>query len=369
MSNSNNDLASGITVDATSKTLTYATSDIGTSFTSQMTFTVTHPSVNLSASTNVSVEDNTSPFTPVIAEGSGNAVTISFSGTHPNQAVGGNINYSFKISANTTYQSANDAYFVKGVSGAAYTVSPTYINTGLAATGTTFGSGQSNNFSIGGNTITLTSSAGYKFGGVPTINHGTGSSTGNIYITGGHSTATFTIPTPTLSTGDTVLTLLPTSTIQANAPDGLRSYVNLYPELVVNEGGTPRVTALSINGVTITPDQQYVNTGVSINGTSGATTNVTITVQKDNTTSTAISVSLVSTNVRNNSISSGSSVTLNSNSGNESFTLQFTGNGTNTVSGNTYSTTIGVTEINLTATPTGGTAQTFSNIRFTNSSS
>ena len=143
----------------------------------------------------------------------------------------------------------------------------------------------------------------------------------------------------------------------------------MYLSTEANTGGTPRVTALSINGVTISPNQQYVNTGISINGTSGQTTNVSITVQKDNTTSTAIAVSLVSSNVRNNSISSGANVTLNSNSGNETFTLQFTGNGTNTVSGNTYSTTIGITEINLTATPSGGTAQTFNNIRFTNASS
>ena len=368
MVNTGNSLAEGVSVDVSSRTLTYAVGDIGSAFSGQMVFTYTHSSTNLSATTNISTISNTSPFTLVTAEGSGNAITVSFSGTYPNQSVGGNINYSFAVNVNTTYVSATDAYFVKGVSGAGYTVSPTYINTGFGSTGDQFGTGKTA-FATGGKSITLTSSSGYKFGGVPTINHGSGSTEGNIYITGGHSTATFNIPAPALSVGDTVLTLLPASTIQANAPDGLRSYVNLYPELVANEGGTPRVTALSINGVTISPAQQYVYTGLSINGTSGETTNVTITVQKDNTTSTAIAVSLVSSNVRNNSISSGSSVTLNSNTGTETFTLQFTGNGTNTVSGNTYSTTIGITEINLTATPTGGTAQTFSAIRFSNVSS
>jgi hypothetical protein len=162
---------------------------------------------------------------------------------------------------------------------------------------------------------------------------------------------------------------LPTSTIQANAPDGLRSYVNLYPELVVNEGGTPRVTALSINSVTISPDQEYVNTGLSINGTSGATTDVTITVQKDNTTSTTIAVdSNDSGNVRNNSVALVTSSPI-TDSGNQDITIRFTGNGSNTVSGNSYSTTIGITEITLTANPNSQGDVEFVNIRFTNSSS
>lgn len=368
MTNTGNSLAEGVSVDVSSRTLTYATSDIGNSFSGQMVFTYTHASVNLSAATNISIISENHPFTLVTAEGSGNAITVSFSGTYPNQAVGGNINYSFAVNVNTTYVSANDAYFVKGVSGAGYTVSPTYINTGFGSTGAQFGTGNTA-FATGGNTITLTSSSGYKFGGVPTINHGSGSTEGNIYITGGHSTATFNIPAPALSVGDTVLTLLPASTIQANAPDGLRSYVNLYPEVVTNEGGTPRVTALSINGVTISPAQQYVNTGLSINGTSDETTDVTIAVQKDNTTSTIIAVdSDDSSNVRNNSVALVTSSPI-TDSGTEEITIQFTGNGSNTVSGNSYSTTIGITEITLTANPNSQGDVEFVNIRFTNSSS
>ena len=163
--------------------------------------------------------------------------------------------------------------------------------------------------------------------------------------------------------------MLPAATIQANAADGLRSYVYLYPEVVANEGGTPRVTALSINGVTISPDQQYVNTGVSINGTSGQTTDVTITVQKDNTTSTTIEVdSNDSSNVRNNTVALVTSSPI-TDSGNQDITIRFTGNGTNTVSGNTYSTTIGITEITLTADPNDQGDVEFANIRFTNASS
>jgi len=366
MVNTGNVLASGVSVDVSSRTLTYATSDIGNSFTGQMVFTFTHGSVNLSATTNISVISNTSPFSLVTAEGSGNAITVSFSGTYPNQAVGGNINYSFAVNVNTTYVSANDAYFVAQNSG--YTISPTYINTGFGSTGATFGSGNTSAFGIGGNTITITSVSGYKFSGVPTINRGNGSSVGNIYITGGHSQATFDIPTPALSSGDTVLTLLPTSTIQANAPDGLRSYVNMYLSTEANTGGTPRVTAISVNGVTISSDQSYVSTGLSINGTSGAETTVSITIQKDNTTSTEVSVALNSSNVRNNDVVAVTSSPLTGTS-NETFQIKFTGKGTRTVGGNSYSTTIGTTEINLTANPNSQGNVVFGIISFTNASS
>ena len=353
MSNSNNDLASGITVDATTKTLTYATSDIGTSFTNQMTFTVTHPSENLSATTNVSVEDNTSPFTPVIAEGSGNAVTISFSGTHPNQAVGGNVNYTFKISANTTYQSANDAYFVAQNTG--YSISPTYINTGLALEGVQFGSGNTT-FQNGGNTITISANTGYKFSSVPQVSHGSGNaSSGSILITGGHSNATFDIPTPTLSNADRTLTLLPTSTIQANAPDGLRSYVNMNLAVEAVSSGTPEVTAISINGYTITPSQSDVNIHQGINGTLNATTNVTMTIQKSNTTSgTTVSVALDSGSAGLTAVSV--SPTSLTNSGNENVTLTFTGQDNDA----------GFPKIDVTVSPTGGTSQTFQNVQFFN---
>ena len=333
-----------------------------------MVFTFTHGSVNLSATTNISVISNTSPFSLVTAEGSGNAITVSFSGTYPNQAVGGNINYSFGVNVTTSYVSANDAYFIAQNSG--YTVSPTYINTGFGATGATFGSGNTSAFGIGGNTITITSVSGYKFSGVPTISHdnGNGSSIGNIYITGQHSTATFDIPAPALSSGDTVLTLLPTSTIQANAPDGLRSYVNMYLSTETNTGGTPRVTAISVNGVTISSDQSYVSTGLSIDGRLNETTDVAITIQKDNTTSTEVSVALNSSNVRNNDVAAVTSSPLTG-TGNETFTIRFTGKGTRTVSGNSYSTTIGTTEINLTANPNSQGNVVFGIISFTNASS
>ncbi len=366
MANTGNVLADGVSVDVSSRTLTYATSDIGNSFSSQMVFTFTHGSVNLSATTNISLISNTSPFSFVTAEGSGNAITVSFSGTYPNQAVGGNINYSFAVNVNTTYVSANDAYFVAQNSG--YTVSPTYINTGFGSTGATFGSGNTSAFGIGGNTITITSVSGYKFSGVPTINRGNGSSVGNIYITGGHSEATFNIPTPALSSGDTVLTLLPTSTIQANVPDGLRSYVNMYLSTEANTGGTPRVTAISVNGVTISSDQSYVSTGLSINGTNTEETLVDITIQKDNTTSTAVSVALNSSNVRNNDVVAVTSSPLTG-TGNETFQIKFTGKGTRTVGGNSYSTTIGTTEINLTANPNSQGDVVFGVISFTNASS
>ena len=55
--------------------------------------------------------------------------------------------------------------------------------------------------------------------------------------------------------------------------------------------------------------------------------------------------------------------------GNQTFTIRFTGKGTRTVNGVAYSTTIGTTDINLTANPNSQGDVTFSSIRFTNSSS
>ena len=107
---------------------------------------------------------------------------------------------------------------------------------------------------------------------------------------------------------------------------------------------------------------------LSINGTLNQTTDVAITIQKDNTTSTAVSVALNSSNVRNNDVAAVTSSPLLG-TGNETFTIRFTGKGTRTVGGNSYSTTIGTTEINLTANPDSQGDVVFGIISFTNSSS
>ena len=142
--------------------------------------------------------------------------------------------------------------------------------------------------------------------------------------------------------------------------------MNLITE--TNTGGTPRVTAISVNGVTISPDQSNVYSGLSINGTNNAETTVSITIQKDNTTSTAVSVELVSSNVRNNDVVAVTSSPLLG-TGNQEFQIKFTGKGTRSVDGNSYSTTIGTTGINLIANPNSQGNVTFSNIFFTNASS
>ena len=337
MSTSGNQLASGVTVDATSKTLTYATSDIGTSFTGQMTFTVTHPSTNLSASTNVSVINNTSPFNVVIAEGSGNSVTVSFSGTHPNQAVGGNINYTFGIEANTTYQTAVDCYFISQGT-ANYTVSPTYVNSGLIAA-----------HSEGGATATMTNviinaTAGYKFTQAPSIVVGSGSSANNIYLSGAAATTDVThsgttrkalVLSSALSNNDTRITISGTAAGPDNLPDGVRAYANMYLPTVTS-AGTLRITGIQVGSLVITTSSVW--TYENIDGDNSDTTDIDVVIQKEATTSTTVAVAKTNwplnnnvaiTQVNNSPITPTGSTTLTG-SGNETITLTFTGTGNTT---------------------------------------
>ena len=92
----------GCTVDggttATSETLTYALSAIGTSFTNQMQFTIAHASTNLTRNMlQIFAETFPGSIYDVWTE-SGDDFIVGFTGVYPNQQVGGNLGYSFKLS-------------------------------------------------------------------------------------------------------------------------------------------------------------------------------------------------------------------------------------------------------------------------------
>ena len=330
-----------------------------------MTFTVNHPSTNLSATTNVGVINNTSPFNVVTAEGSGNSVTVSFSGTHPNQAVGGNINYTFGIEANTTYQTAVDCYFISQGT-ANYTVSPTYANSGLIAA-----------HSAAGATATMTNiiinaTAGYKFTQAPSIVVGSGSSANNIYLSGAAATTDVThsgttrkalVLSSALSNNDTRITISGTAAGPDNLPDGVRAYANMYLPTVTGSG-TLRITGIQIGSLVITTSQVW--TYENIDGDSGDTTDIDVTIQKEATTTTTVAVAKTSwplnnnvaiTKVNGSSISATGSTTLTG-SGNETITLTFTG------TGNTTS----LTFVDFTVSHSGATTLSLGAIGFYNQS-
>jgi len=142
--NPSGSILDGCTVDggtgATSETLTYALSAIGTSFTNQMQFTIAHASTNLTNNMLTTFAETylTSSIEPVWTE-SGDDFILGFSGTYPNQQVNGNIGYSFKLSVERDNAYVTRVYY--NVTGNGYSMGSN-SNTVTGASGATIATGE-----------------------------------------------------------------------------------------------------------------------------------------------------------------------------------------------------------------------------------
>jgi len=238
----------GCTVDGgtsnTSETETYAVGSIGSSFTNKMQFTIAKSSTNLA--TNMINVSSSSGFSAVLTD-NGDTITVGFSGTYPNQAVNGNINYSFNLNISTTatYTSAIQL----NMTNAGYTVSGNGI---LSLSGTPSNS----QASMDSKTITASNSG--TFTANPTIYYSDQTPSGNnyIHVTSHTSGEPFVITQPSAQ-GNNSFTITGTTKILSSDTSGSAN-VYLSPTTTTNasidsiqfNGG--QSTHYSINGV-VTP--------------------------------------------------------------------------------------------------------------------
>ena len=238
----------GCTVDGgtsnTSETETYAVGSIGSSFTNKMQFTIAKSSTNLA--TNMINVASSSGFSAVLTD-NGDTITVGFSGTYPNQAVNGNINYSFNLNISTTatYTSAIQL----NMTNAGYTVSGNGI---LSLTG----SPSNSQASMDSKTITASNSG--TFTANPTIYYSDQTPSGNnyIHVTSHTSGEPFVITQPSAQ-GNNSFTITGTAKILSSDTSGSAN-VYLSPTTTTNasidsiqfNGG--QSTHYSINGV-VTP--------------------------------------------------------------------------------------------------------------------
>jgi hypothetical protein len=309
-------LASGVSLSsASSKTYTYNTSDIGSSFTNQMQFTFTHASINLTSGM-VSSVSNTGGFSYVVTENGDNSITVGFSGTNPNQSANNNINYSFDITITTSvnYISAIQLNMVN----AGYTISGNGI---LSVSGPT----SNNQANMDSKTITATTGT---FTADPDVYYSDQTPSGNNYIhVTSHTSGNPFIITKPSANGNSSFTITGTSKILSSDTSG---YANVA--LVANTGVTNAVTGMTVHGVNVQSGGTGYHYSVNRN-----TANTTIPFTVSGTGNINVAVS--------NASVSGSVVNLNTTSGYGNFSGSCSiGTGANS---GTFT---------LTATPVGGTA-------------
>ena len=308
-------LASGVSLSsASSKTYTYNTSDIGSSFTNQMQFTFTHASINLTSGM-VSSVSNTGGFSYVVTENGDNSITIGFSGTNPNQSANNNINYSFDITITTSVNYTSAVGFT--MTNAGYTASSSVISASGAA--------NTNNVSM--NTSTITASNSGTFTSDPVIYYQGDNPTATNYIqlTSHSSGNPFTL-TASRQNNNTEIAISGTANILSGDTSG---YANVV--LVPNTGVTNTVTGMTVHGVNVQSGGTGYHYSVNRN-----VANTTIPFTVSGTGNIGVAVS--------NASVSGSVVNLNTTSGYGNFS------GTCTIGTGANSGTF-----TLTATPTGGT--------------
>ena len=308
-------LASGVSLSsASSKTYTYNTSDIGSSFTNQMQFTFTHASINLTSGM-VSSVSNTGGFSSVVTENGDNSITIGFSGTNPNQSANNNINYSFDITITTSVNYTSAVGFT--MTNAGYTASSSVISASGAA--------NTNNVSM--NTSTITASNSGTFTSDPVIYYQGDNPTATNYIqlTSHSSGNPFTL-TASRQNNNTEIAISGTANILSGDTSG---YANVV--LVPNTGVTNTVTGMTVHGVNVQSGGTGYHYSVNRN-----VANTTIPFTVSGTGNIGVAVS--------NASVSGSVVNLNTTSGYGNFS------GTCTIGTGANSGTF-----TLTATPTGGT--------------
>jgi hypothetical protein len=308
-------LASGVSLSsASSRTYTYNTSDIGSSFTNQMQFTFTHASINLTSGM-VSSVSNTGGFSYVVTENGDNSITIGFSGTNPNQSANNNINYSFDITITTSVNYVSAIGFT--MTNAGYAANPSVISASGAA--------NTNNVSM--NTSTITASPSGTFTSDPVIYYQGQNPTATNYIqvTSHSSGNPFTL-TASRQNNNTEIAISGTANILSGDTSG---YANVV--LVPNTGVQNTVTGMTVHGVNVqsggTGSHYTVNKSI-------ANTTIPFTVSGTGNISVAVS----------NASVSGSVVNLNTTSGYGNFS------GTCSIG-----TGAGSGTFTLTATPTGGT--------------
>ena len=309
-------LASGVSLSsASSKTYTYNTSDIGSSFTNQMQFTFTHASINLTSGM-VSSVSNTGGFSYVVTENGDNSITIGFSGTNPNQSANNNINYSFDITITTSvnYISAIQLNMVN----AGYNIS----GNGILSV-----SGASTNSQLQMDSKTITATNNGVFTANPTIYYSNQTPSGSNYIhVTSHTSANPFVITQPSANGNNSFTITGTSKILNGDTSG---YANVV--LVPNTGVTNTVTGMTVHGVNVQSGGTGYHYSVNRNV---ANTTIPFTVSGTGDISVAVS----------NASVSGSVVNLNTTTGYGNFS------GTCSIG-----TGAGSGTFTLTATPTGGT--------------
>ena len=312
---------------AVSKTETYAVGSIGSSFTNKMQFTIAKSGTDLA--TNMINVSSSSGFTPVLTD-NGDTITLGFSGTYPNQAVNGNINYTFTLNISTTAQYTSA--ILLSMSNAGYSANTAVV----AATGSAGATSQTLSTSV----ITAASSGTFTADPQIYYSNQTPSVSQYIQVTSHTSGSPFTL-TATRSSDNTTITIGGSANILTSDTSGTANVV-----LVPNTGVTSAVTGITVHDVNV----QNGGTGYhySVNRNT-ANTSIPFTVVGTGNISVAIS----------NASVSGSTVTLNSPTSSTTGTFSGTCSiGTAAQSGS----------FTLTATPTGGTAYsiTISVVRVTN---
>ena len=312
-------LASGVSLSsASSKTYTYNTSAIGSSFTNQMQFTFTHASINLTSGM-VSSVSNTGGFSYVVTENGDNSITIGFSGTNPNQSANNNINYSFNITITTSVNYVSAVGLT--MSNAGYTASQSVISA----------SGAANTNNVPMDTSVITASAG-NFTSTPIVYYqGDNPIVPNyIQLTSHSSGNPFTLTAGIDPNDNTKINISGNANILSGDTSGYANVV-LVPAGVTNQ----------VNGITVG--------GVQKNSTTSTHTHYSINGVESPVTFVVAATGAISYSLANVSSMGGVTLSLS----------PFTSNGSATV-------TVSIPSIassgsfDFIATPTGGTAWTVS---------
>ena len=215
---------------ATSETETYAVGSIGSSFTNKMQFTIAKSGTDLA--TNMINVSTSSGFSTVLTD-NGDTITVGFSGTYPNQAVNGNINYTFTLNISTaaTYISAIGL----NVTGAGYSIS----SNGILSL-----SGSPSNSQAAMDSQTITASNSGIFTANPTIYYSDQTPSGNnyIHVTSHTSGEPFIITQPSAN-GNNSFTITGTTKILSSDTSGSAN-VYLSPTTTTN----PSVDSIQFNG-------------------------------------------------------------------------------------------------------------------------